>query len=74
MNNNDTDQIGNPTRVHEDLDIGAEQVSSNECWDADEDTEDSTLAYGEPESPIHADLDLGAEQVSSNECYDVEEE
>jgi hypothetical protein len=53
-------------RVYEELDIGEEQVSSNECWDVDE--------TPEPQAAIHADLDLGEEQVTSNECYDVDEE
>ena len=53
-------------RVYEELDIGAEQVSSNECWEIDESEE--------VEAPVHGDLDLGEEQVTSNECYDVEEE
>ena len=51
--------------VYEDLDIGDEQVTSNECWEPDE-----------PESMperVYKDLRLGEEQVTSNECYDVEE-
>jgi hypothetical protein len=70
----DTDHVLETGQVHEDLDIGEEQVSSNECWDAVEDAELIALDYTEPESPIHADLDLGDEQVTSNECYEVEEE
>lgn len=53
-------------RVYDELDIGEEQVTSNECWEVDDAVE--------PEAPIHKDLDLGEEQVTSNECYDVEEE
>ena len=52
--------------VYEELDIGEEQVSSNECWDED--------YADEIEAPIYADLDLGEEQVASNECFDDEEE
>ena len=74
MNDDHTDQIQITTRVYEDLDIGGEQVSSNECWDLDDDAELNLFDYPEPESPIHADLDLGNEQVTSNECYDVEDE
>ena len=53
-------------QIHEELDIGEEQVSSNECWDDDE--------AGEIDAPVYPDLDLGEEQVTSNECFDVEEE
>jgi hypothetical protein len=53
-------------RVYEELDIGEEQVSSNECWEVDD--------AAELEPQVHSDLDLGEEQVTSNECYDVEEE
>lgn len=53
-------------RVHDDLDIGEEQVSSNECWELDD--------ADEPEVAIYAEPDLGEEQVTSNECYDPEEE
>ena len=60
--------------VYEELDIGYEQVSSNECWDVDDDVGLEAVDDGEPEAPIHADLDLGEEQVTSNECYDVENE
>ena len=74
MNNDDTDHVQIATRIYEDLDIGGEQVSSNECWDVDEHAELNSLKYAEPKSPIHADLDLGNEQVTSNECYDVEDE
>jgi hypothetical protein len=78
VTNDDTDQIRDTDRVHEtvynELDIGNEQVSSNECWDVDEDASPDAIDYGEPESLIHANLDLGEEQVTSNECYDVEEE
>lgn len=58
--------INDPDRVYEELDIGYEQVSSNECWEVDD--------AAELEAPVHSDLDLGEEQVTSNECYDVEEE
>lgn len=68
MVNDDTDQ------VYEELDIGNEQVSSNECWDVDNDAGLEAIHAGsEPEAAIHEDLDLGEEQVTSNECYDVEE-
>ena len=72
MTNDDTDQIREA--VYNELDIGDEQVSSNECWDVDEDASPEAIDYSEVESPIHANLDLGEEQVTSNECYDVEEE
>ena len=72
MTNDDTDP-GYET-IYKELDIGDEQVSSNECYDVDEDAGLETIASGEPEAPVHADLDLGDEQVTSNECYDVEEE
>ena len=78
MTNDDTDQISDADQVQEkvykDLDIGEEQVSSNECWDVDDDASPDAIDYSEPQSPIHANLDLGEEQVTSNECYDVEEE
>jgi hypothetical protein len=74
----DADQFREADQVHEtvynDLDIGEEQVSSNECWDVDEDASRDAIDYREPESPIHENLDLGEEQVTSNECYDVEDE
>ena len=50
--------------VFEDLEIRDEQVTSNECWDADDDLPDG----------VYPDLNLSGEQVTSNECYDVEEE
>jgi hypothetical protein len=53
-------------QIYEELDIGEEQVSSNECWDEDE--------SGDIDAPVYADLNLGDEQVTSNECYDDEEE
>jgi hypothetical protein len=53
-------------QTYEEVDIGEEQVSSNECWDVDE--------AGEVYTPVFADLNLGEEQVTSNECFDVEEE
>ena len=53
-------------RVYEELDIGEEQVSSNECWELND--------ADEPEAPVYEDLDLGEEQVTSNECYDSDEE
>lgn len=49
--------------IHEELDIGEEQVSSNECWDDEE-----------LDAPVYDDLDLGEEQVASNECFDDEDE
>ena len=52
--------------IYEELDIGEEQVSSNECWEADEESE--------IEAPVYGDLYLGEEQVTSNECFDVDEE
>lgn len=52
--------------VYPDLDIGEEQVTSNECW-APEEIETSI-------DPVYPPLNLGEEQVTSNECYDVEEE
>ena len=53
-------------RVYQELDIGEEQVSSNECWEVDD--------ANEIQAAVHEDLDLGQEQVTSNECYDPEEE
>lgn len=53
-------------QTYEELDIGEEQVSSNECWDDDD--------AGEIDAPVYEDLYLGEEQVTSNECFDVEEE
>jgi hypothetical protein len=53
-------------QIHEELEIGEEQVSSNECWNVDE--------AGEIDAPVYPDLDLGEEQVTSNECFDAEEE
>ena len=53
-------------QIFEELDIGGEQVSSNECWNDDE--------AGEIDAPVYGDLNLGEEQVTSNECFDVEEE
>lgn len=53
-------------QIYEELDIGEEQVSSNECWDDDD--------ASEIDAPVYPDLNLGDEQVSSNECYDVDEE
>jgi hypothetical protein len=52
--------------IYEELDIGEEQVSSNECWDGDD--------ADEIDAPVYADFNLGEEQVTSNECFDVEEE
>ena len=52
--------------VYEELDIGEEQVSSNECWDVDD--------AHEIDAPVYADLAIGEEQVTSNECFDDEEE
>ncbi|HEU4796195.1 MAG TPA: hypothetical protein VFT02_11225 [Pyrinomonadaceae bacterium] len=52
--------------VYEELDIGEEQVSSNECWDVDD--------ADEIDAPVYADLAIGEEQVTSNECFDDEEE
>jgi hypothetical protein len=69
---NDTDP--NYETIHRELDIGEEQVSSNECYDVDDDAGLEALDNGDTEAPIHADLDLGDEQVTSNECYDVEDE
>ncbi|MCA1576778.1 MAG: hypothetical protein LC794_05365 [Acidobacteria bacterium] len=74
----DADEVRNADQVHEtvynELDIGQEQVSSNECWDADDEASPDAIDYSEPESLIHANLDLGEEQVTSNECFDVEDE
>ena len=53
-------------QIHEELKIGEEQVSSNECWEADE--------ADEIDAPVYPDLYLGEEQVTSNECFDAEEE
>jgi len=50
--------------VTKDLDIGDEQVTSNECWDV----EDLEI---EPDRVLSGSK-LGEEQVTSNECYDVE--
>ena len=51
--------------IYEDLDLGDEQVTSNECW-APEEPEDVP-------DRVYKDLRLGTEQVTSNECYDVGE-
>lgn len=51
--------------VYEDLDIGDEQVTSNECWTPD--------ASESMPTRIYRDLNLGGEQVTSNECYNVED-
>ena len=72
MTNDDNDQVHDA--IYRELDIGDEQVSSNECYDVDEDAGLEAVGSGEPEAPVHEDLDLGDEQVTSNECYDVEEE
>lgn len=61
MNNSQRDE------VYPDLDIGEEQVTSNECW-APEEMETS------PTDPVYPPLSLGEEQVTSNECYNVDEE
>ena len=53
-------------QIHEELEIGEEQVSSNECWNVDE--------ADEIDAPVYPDLYLGEEQVTSNECFDAEEE
>ena len=37
--------------VYEELDIGEEQVSSNECWDVDD--------ADEIDAPVYADLAIG---------------
>jgi hypothetical protein len=58
-------QERNIDEVYEDLDIGNEQVTSNECWAPDESENMAERVY--------KDLRLGEEQVTSNECYDVEE-
>jgi hypothetical protein len=52
--------------IHEDLDIGEEQVTSNECWSLEE--------LESLEESVFPDLNLGEEQVTSNECFNVEEE
>jgi hypothetical protein len=52
-------------RRYQDLDIGPERVSSNECWTPEEEMPAPARVYG--------DLRLGDERVTSNECYDVEE-
>lgn len=52
--------------IHEDLKIGNEQVTSNECWMIVEDFESS-------ENQIFDDLVIGNEQICSNECYEEEE-
>jgi hypothetical protein len=52
-------------RTFDDLDLGDEQVTSNECWDPDVEEE---VTEG-----VYPDLDLDEEQVTSNECYDVED-
>lgn len=54
-----------PHEIYEDIDIGDEQVTSNECW-ASEEIEEAPVR-------VYDDLHLGPEQVTSNECYDVEE-
>jgi hypothetical protein len=53
-------------QIYEDLDIGDEQVSSNECWEYDD--------FEDEDAPVYSDLKIGYEQVTSNECYNDEEE
>ncbi len=53
-------------RTYDDLDIGHEQVTSNECWNPED--------VRKPPERVYGDLQLGEEQVTSNECYDVKEE
>lgn len=52
-------------QTYEELDIGAEQVTSNECWVPPEEHS--------PGVPVYGALRIGREQVTSNECYDVED-
>lgn len=76
------------TTIFEDLNIGDEQVTSNECWEiphtlneSEEDTKqpirdlnmsESQAISSKPER-VYQDLDFGDEQVTSNECYQEEE-
>lgn len=50
---------------YDELDIGDEQVTSNECWEPDDNEE--------VKEKVYPDLNLEEEQVTSNECYDVED-
>lgn len=69
--------------VFEDLDIGDEQVTSNECWLELDDMEEGTLEVNQDldeekftsdeAKKAYQDLTLGEEQVTSNECYQEEE-
>jgi hypothetical protein len=52
-------------QTFEDLDIGRERVTSNECWVPDEERVGGKRVY--------RDLRIRGERVTSNECYDVKE-
>lgn len=68
----------------QDLAIGNEQVTSNECWTIQEtldelsDRADRNSGMDEQQlipatsDQVYQDLDLGEEQVTSNECYQEE--
>ena len=51
--------------IYKDLNIGNEQVTSNECWVIDEE-------YKSGEKELFDEFDIGNEQVSSNECFEEE--
>jgi hypothetical protein len=57
-----------PPRIYQALDIGEEQVTSNECYNPEGESLSMSMM-----TRLHQDLDLGQEQVTSNECYDVGE-
>lgn len=72
----------NAAGVFEDLDIGEEQVTSNECWNIFDELGklQGGATQGEQASSegdftssesdlVYQDLDLRDEQVLSNECY-----
>jgi hypothetical protein len=71
-----------------DLDIGNEQVTSNECWimpdtldkiagEVNQVVQDSDIdtqqLLSDNSNQVYQDLDIGNEQVTSNECYQEEE-
>jgi hypothetical protein len=71
----------------QDLAIGNEQVTSNECWTIQETLDESSdradrivqnsgmdeqQLIPSNSDQVYQDLDLGEEQVTSNECYQEE--
>lgn len=59
-----------------DLEIGEEQVSSNECCTPEDEIVEPVIPVVTDigkEIVCYCDLDIGEEQVTSNECFDVDE-